>query len=49
MDARTTIMQAQHIETRTQYAVKVFATFEREKRAQLLHEIVMLHGIDCPR
>ena len=43
------LLQAQHIETRKLYAVKVFATFEREKRDQLLHEIVMLYGIDCPR
>jgi hypothetical protein len=39
--------QAQHVTTRTLYAVKVFSLLDRDKRQQLLHELQMLHSMDC--
>eukprot|EP00903_Cladosiphon_okamuranus_P006592 g6440.t1 len=46
--ACSVVKKAQHMETRQQYAVKVFSVFDREKRAQLLKEVETLWGMECP-
>ncbi|CAM9889748.1 unnamed protein product [Pylaiella littoralis] len=46
--ACSVVKQAQHVETRQLYAIKVFSVFDRDKRAQLLKEVGTLRGMECP-
>ncbi|CAM9242995.1 unnamed protein product [Scytosiphon promiscuus] len=46
--ACSVVKQAQHVETRKLYAIKVFGVFDRDKRAQLLKEVQTLWGMECP-
>ncbi|CAM9226889.1 unnamed protein product, partial [Phaeothamnion confervicola] len=46
--ACSVVKKAQHVATRELYALKIFSIYDREKRLQLLKEIITLTGIDCP-
>lgn len=46
--ACSSVNRARHRETNELYAVKLFNLYDKSQRAQMLKEIAMLLGIDCP-
>ncbi|CAN0262640.1 unnamed protein product [Ectocarpus sp. 6 AP-2014] len=46
--ACSVVKQAQHVETRELYAIKVFSVFDKDKRSQLLKEVETLSSMECP-
>ncbi|CAM9761435.1 unnamed protein product [Ectocarpus sp. 12 AP-2014] len=46
--ACSVVKQAQHVETRKLYAIKVFSVFDKDKRSQLLKEVETLSSMECP-